>query len=627
MADDDFMKLAKGRYPLSTNISSAYFWAPGDVTHTEIKDASGNDLKSYGSHIPRPDRHLETLQNLTWLGFLGLDHFYLRSPATGIAKLLTLGGFGLWWLFDIVQLWTEKERVLNYGLTAPFEWITGIGQGMIYSGDSKNYKYKQTTSFTTWMVATLFGFTGIDMFVLGRLWLGVRKFMIFMLAGSAVAPMVLIFLERGLWASLDSAGIFGMPYKIFCLMLFMAITMIWLGDMSTLMGHPDKIMREGMPVGETPYDALGWWRRLYLDGSGNPAPVEDEDEDAFKQEYENMQKNYMFERDGITGDELRRRFWIAYEGEKPAPINAKSAPGLPPWTMFMRICKIIYGWLKKAYEKIEETVLKNMGPQGQAILAAKKLQKFGMKMVEGKKSLSLDTLADAAGDVASVLPGNKGAQVRKGLKQARQVYGQVQQGIQQAEQFYDQAKQGYEQVKGVVGQVQQGVEQVKGVVGQVQQGFSGVTGSNPFSSVLGQVDATGSNPLSSVLGHVGATGSNPSLSSLFSPAGVTGSNPSLSSLFSPAGVTGSKPSLTSFLSHAGATGSSPLSSVFSARPGASLFGSAKGKFGSLGAFHKGGATPEDSKPLSLEAQVMGAAIVAIIAGGSLKGLIDYLMTE
>ena len=31
--------------------------------------------------------------------------------------------------------------------------------------------------------------------------------------------------------------------------------------------------------------------------------------------------------------------------------------------------------------------------------------------------------------------------------------------------------------------------------------------------------------------------------------------------------------------------------------------------------------------LSTEAQVMGTVVVALIAGGSLKGLVDYLMIE
>jgi hypothetical protein len=38
---------------------------------------------------------------------------------------------------------------------------------------------------------------------------------------------------------------------------------------------------------------------------------------------------------------------------------------------------------------------------------------------------------------------------------------------------------------------------------------------------------------------------------------------------------------------------------------------------------KGGARED----LSLESQIMGVSIVALIAGGSLKGIVDYLMTE
>jgi len=37
-------------------------------------------------------------------GFLGLDLFYLGFKIWGICKLFTLGGFGFWWLFDIVRV-------------------------------------------------------------------------------------------------------------------------------------------------------------------------------------------------------------------------------------------------------------------------------------------------------------------------------------------------------------------------------------------------------------------------------------------------------------------------------------------------------------------------------------------
>ena len=39
---------------------------------------------------------------------------------------------------------------------------------------------------------------------------------------------------------------------------------------------------------------------------------------------------------------------------------------------------------------------------------------------------------------------------------------------------------------------------------------------------------------------------------------------------------------------------------------------------------KGGAREE---PLSTEAKIMGAVVIALVAGGSLKGLVDYLIAD
>ena len=43
-----------------------------------------------------------------FLGVLGFDRFYLGKIGTGILKLLTWGGFGIWWIADIITIASGK---------------------------------------------------------------------------------------------------------------------------------------------------------------------------------------------------------------------------------------------------------------------------------------------------------------------------------------------------------------------------------------------------------------------------------------------------------------------------------------------------------------------------------------
>jgi TM2 domain-containing membrane protein YozV len=55
---------------------------------------------------------------VTWLlslflGFLGVDRFYLGKIGTGIVKLLTLGGLGVWYLIDLIIILSNAAKDKN----------------------------------------------------------------------------------------------------------------------------------------------------------------------------------------------------------------------------------------------------------------------------------------------------------------------------------------------------------------------------------------------------------------------------------------------------------------------------------------------------------------------------------
>ena len=98
--------------PVDTFTLSA--WAKTKVIQpdTQVTDIETNRTFA-ASQIPgvfSDKEYIIALLFSIFLGYLGIDRFYMGQVGMGIGKLLTGGGCGVWWLIDIILIATRSSN-------------------------------------------------------------------------------------------------------------------------------------------------------------------------------------------------------------------------------------------------------------------------------------------------------------------------------------------------------------------------------------------------------------------------------------------------------------------------------------------------------------------------------------
>lgn len=75
----------------------------------EQADTQNKTNNQNADTTPRKDFMVTAMLSL-FVGWLGVDRFYLAKVGTGILKLITLGGFGIWYIIDLILILTGNVQ-------------------------------------------------------------------------------------------------------------------------------------------------------------------------------------------------------------------------------------------------------------------------------------------------------------------------------------------------------------------------------------------------------------------------------------------------------------------------------------------------------------------------------------
>lgn len=113
-SDEKWLVQIPGQPDTPVNTSTLNSWARMKIIKPDSQVLDIQNKRTYSaSQIPgvfSDKEYIIALLFSIFLGYLGIDRFYMGQIGIGIGKLLTLGGCGIWYLIDIILIATRSSN-------------------------------------------------------------------------------------------------------------------------------------------------------------------------------------------------------------------------------------------------------------------------------------------------------------------------------------------------------------------------------------------------------------------------------------------------------------------------------------------------------------------------------------
>ena len=143
------------------------------------------------------------LTALPFTGFFGLDHLLFRSPSTALLKMIVnIFTLGLWYFYDIIQAFSDKEFVKEYGLSKPAFGPAGLAMDYfagVQGADSLPKSPSGVGSILAYIAFLFLSFLpfGFSNFVAGDSTGGVIKFLLTLTPNLLILLFIPYFIVTG----------------------------------------------------------------------------------------------------------------------------------------------------------------------------------------------------------------------------------------------------------------------------------------------------------------------------------------------------------------------------------------------------------------------------------------------